>query len=906
MSPRTTARPAATNLPHVASSFVGREADVAALASRFEESSLVTIVGPGGAGKTRLALRFAEEHLGEYAARRGGGVWFCDLSEARRAGEVVATVAASLGLKLAGHDTDAAASEAVGRAIARRGRVLLVLDNFERLAATAPESVGRWLRAAPSARFLVTSRVPLELPGEQRWSLAALPRDEAVELFARRARAVQPSFDPSSDARLAGEIVDAIDRMPLAIELAASRLAVLSAAQLRARLAQSRALLAAGRDDGRHGSMRRTVLDSVELLEPPHRRLFALCAALRNGFTLDAAEAVLGDVAMPRAAVLDGLETLARHSLLRVGADAGDPVARYALFETIRDVADELAAAEPERGEVLRRHASHYAASCERLRREAAARGTADLAALARELENLLHAHATAIALAADDRTEARAREAVAIALGVEPLLSARGLSRLRVRLFDEALASLDATGSPDAPTRAEVLLARGLAHREMGNAAPARADFERALELARPTGNARLIALALMRLGGISDTAGDTHSAQARFADALALLREAPADGARVLDEAEAYVRLGHAHRREGALAPARASIAAAAERYRRLDHDEGLAWAMYELGVVEMFAGAHATAFAHFDEGLRVAQRGGVRVMTGALMTARGGLLQDLGRLDEALAHHAEAAGVFREVGSRFRETSALYYLATTHLERGVPAEAEAVLLRARDLLEGTGAPRYEALINGARACALAALGLPEAAERAMADAEAACAHVRDEPALACNVKIHRLALELRARGWADAERAMAEAEALAREHSNDDSRFAHRALLQAARGTRREPAALVVGAGGSSFTLPDAGAPVALPERSPMRRILEHLARRRIDAPGEVVSVEEVIRVAWPAERIGAAAALNRAYVALATLRKLGLRALLVHGGGGYALSQAVVVRIENKRD
>jgi hypothetical protein len=325
-----------------------------------------------------------------------------------------------------------------------------------------------------------------------------------------------------------------------------------------------------------------------------------------------------------------------------------------------------------------------------------------------------------------------------------------------------------------------------------------------------------------------------------------------------------------------------------------------------MYELAVVEMFAGAHATAFSRFDEGLRVAARGGVVVMTGALTTARACLLQDLGRLDEALAHHAEAARVFREAGSRFREASALYYLATTYLERGDPAEALAVLARARERLEGVGAPRYEALIAGCRACALAALGLPEAAARAMSDAEAAAARVRNEAALSCNVRIHRLALELRARGWADAGRALEDAAALARAHPNDDSRFALRALRAVAQGTRRDPEALVVGAGGRSFALPGGRGPVALPERSPMRRILEHLARRRIDAPGEVVSVEEVIRVAWPGEKIGAAAALNRAYVALATLRKLGLRSVLVQAGGGYALSQAVVVRLEDKRD
>ena len=170
-----------------------------------------------------------------------------------------------------------------------------------------------------------------------------------------------------------------------------------------------------------------------------------------------------------------------------------------------------------------------------------------------------------------------------------------------------------------------------------------------------------------------------------------------------------------------------------------------------------------------------------------------------------------------------------------------------------------------------------------------------------VRDEPALACNVRIHRLAFDVR-RKTLDASPAVAEAEALVRTHPNDDSRFALRILQAIARGARTDLAALVVGPGGGSFTLPGARDAVRIPERSPMRRILVHLARKRIDAPGEGSRIEEIIEVAWPGERIVVAAALNRAYVAIANLRKLGLKGVLVNAGGGYALSQGVVVRID----
>jgi tetratricopeptide (TPR) repeat protein len=447
------------------------------------------------------------------------------------------------------------------------------------------------------------------------------------------------------------------------------------------------------------------------------------------------------------------------------------------------------------------------------------------------------------------------------------------------------------------------VLLARGNARRELGDTALARADFELGLAAATRAEEPGLAAIALTRLGDASDRSGDTRSARLRFDEALALLADAPDDAARTRREAEVYLRLGHAHRREGQLVVARDSVRRAAERYRVLAEDEGLAAAMYELAVVEMFAGAHEEAFARFDEGLDVARRSDVRVVFGALKTARGCLLQDLGRLDEALEHHAEAARVFGEAGSRYREGSATYYLATTYLERGDAREAESMLRRARACLEGTGATRYVALLAGCLASARGAQGDLEGAARSIAEAEQAAELVRNEPALTTNVAIHRLALELRKGSTARVELAIAEAAALVEANPSDDARFALRVLKAGTDGERPGHEALLVFAGGSGFRAPG-GARADLPERSPLRRILLHFAQRRIDAPGEVVTLEEIVRAGWPAEKIGTDAALNRAYVALASLRKLGLRGFLLHGGGGYALSQAVVVRLDDK--
>ena len=426
---------------------------------------------------------------------------------------------------------------------------------------------------------------------------------------------------------------------------------------------------------------------------------------------------------------------------------------------------------------------------------------------------------------------------------------------------------------------------------------------FDLALAAATRAGEPGLAAVALTRLGDAADLSGDTAAARLRFDDALALLVDAPADAARTRREAEVYLRLGHAYRREGELVAARESIGRAAERYRVLGEDEGLASAMYELAVVEMFAGAHDEAFARFDEGLDVARRSEARVVFGALKTARGCLLQDLGRLDDALEHHAEAARVFAEAGSRYREGSATYYLATTYLERGDAREAESMLRRARVCFEGTGATRYVALVAGCQASALAAHGDLEGAARSIAEAEQAAELVRNEPALSANVAIHRLALELRKGATTSVEAAITTASALVDTNPTDDTRFALRVLKAGTGGERPGREALLVFAGGGGFRAPR-GDEVVLPERSPLRRILLHFARRRIDAPGEVVTLDEIVAAGWPDEKIGTDAALNRAYVALTSLRKMGLRGLLVHGGGGYALSQAVAVRLEDK--
>jgi predicted ATPase len=908
-----------TNVRDAPSSFVGRATDIAELSERFDRGArLVTVTGPGGMGKTRLAVRFAQARLQAYCAHGGGGVWFCDLTEARTLTGMAAVIAGVLRARLPDSVTDATAAADLGPVIARRGRTLLVLDNFEHLVSVGGAALDLWLTAAPRAHLLVTSRLALGRPGEQLWPLQPLPDEDAVDLFLRRTEQVRPDLRPSdADVALVSAIVRSLEGMPLAIELAASRMAILSPAQLHARLDRPLDLLAdRGPGAGRHTSVRRTVLDSVRLLRPADRDAFAACAVFRSGFTLEAGEAVVG-----RPEAMDSIEALTRHSLLRV-LPAGGPGGelRFSFFDTVREVASELLADSPERDDVATRHAAFFAGLARDLGPTAAIRsGGPEALRMERETMNLLAAHAHTIALAGRTSDEAAAHQAVAIAVGLDPLLSARGLSRLRLRLLDEALgAATTARADPRRPEIVEACLARGLALRELGAMDGAREALEEGLRRAARAHLPALEAVAHARIGEIIEIAGGTAEAHVRFERALGILASSPDDAARASREADILLRDGHAHRREGALDRAEAAVAEAVVRYRRLNHDEGLAAAMYEAAVVAMFQGRSDVALERFDEGLRVARGADVRAVAGALVTARGGLLQEMGRVDEALAHHAEAARVFRELGSRYRETSALYYQATAYLERGDARDAERVLAQASERVRGLGSPRYEALIEGCRALVFGRHGDLAAAEQAMQRARAAASACATEGALAATVAVHAMTLEVCRSAEPDSNEAPharkrtepgsneAPARVLVEAHPSDDSRFALRMLTAALHPPRaRTSPALAVWRGARAFQPPSAPEKVELVRRAPLRRILELLVDRRLDAPGEAVAVEDIVSAGWPGERIQVQAALNRAYVALTTLRKLGLRDVLVTGTGGYWLHPAIPLeRVEDE--
>ncbi|HKY47975.1 MAG TPA: adenylate/guanylate cyclase domain-containing protein [Acidimicrobiia bacterium] len=350
------------NLPVEMTSFVGR-GEMAGVLSQLETARIVTLTGPGGTGKTRLSLQVAAELTGQFA----DGVWFVPLAAIREPDLVTSAVATTLGLQPSADDPDARLADYL-----RTKHLLLVLDNFEQVIDGAPK-ISRWLQGAPGLRVLVTSRGPLRISGEREFPVPplALPsehelltpetlmRFEAVALFVDRARGARPDF--TLDARTApvvAEIVAKLDGLPLAIELAAARIRLLSLEGIRDRLGSRLGLLTGGARDlpERQRTLRSAIEWSYDLLDEEHRRLFARLGVFVGGFAIERA----GDVCGPGLGIdiLDGISALGDQGLLR-RIESVDQ-SRFLMLETIREFAVECLAAGGEDVEVRGRHARVY------------------------------------------------------------------------------------------------------------------------------------------------------------------------------------------------------------------------------------------------------------------------------------------------------------------------------------------------------------------------------------------------------------------------------------------------------------------------------------------------------------------------------------------------------------------
>jgi len=659
-------------------SFVGRAGPVRAVAALLGRNRLVTVTGPGGTGKTRLAAEVARQMSGRYA----DGAWLVELAPVAGPAQVAPVAAAALGVR---EQPGVPAAEAVAQVLARQ-QLLLVLDNCEHVIGAAAELCARLLAGADDVRILATSREPLAVAGEARYRLAplALPdpddlaeaaRAEAVALFTDRARSADAQFALTGETTpTVARLVARLDGLPLAIELAAARVEALGVAQLLDRIEDRFALLTAGDRlaADRHRSLAATVEWSYQLLDEHERRVFRMVSVFPGPFTLEAAEAIAGPGAGPLVLHLVDCSLL---SPPRAGPDGRS---RYVMLETLRAFGAGLSTGAGEQDEAEAALAG-YALQAARQAAAGLQSGDGELAA-ARWLDAedatmrqalgwaVEHDPALALRLAgalgwwwvlrgrlageyplvcqAADRAEAGSGRwcAAQIWLG----FAAQVLADLAASLAHFTAVRDAVAGRPPSPALTAALACRATILRLMGRTAEAAGDARRSLALARQIGDPAGELLALAELSFQADYAGD-HDEAVRLARQAGQIAAGIPGG---LARRCSYV-LTSVLADAGNLAEAARAGAAGLARAR----DAGDLWNQASLLPrivdLDLRAGRTGDAAAHLREGLHLAVRTGswFELLTG--ISQCGDLCAATGRIAEALTLWGACAAVDRHEG-------------------------------------------------------------------------------------------------------------------------------------------------------------------------------------------------------------------------------------------------------------
>jgi predicted ATPase/predicted Ser/Thr protein kinase len=640
------------NLPRPLTSFVGREKEVADCVRLLRDNRLLTLIGAGGCGKTRLALRLAERLL----QSRPGGAWFVDLSPLADPERIPHAVAAAIGVREVPGRTS---EQSLCDALASR-RALLVLDNCEHVLGACAGLAAALLASCPELALLATSREGLGVAGEQVYAVPTLsvpPADvepgaaqvapfEAVALFVERAALVQPGF-ALTDARApaVAEICRRLDGIPLAIELAAARSRVLGVEEIRARLDDRFRLLTGGSRTAlpRHQTLRATLQWSYDHLEPGERRLFRSLAVFAGGWALEAAAEVCGAGADAFFEVLDLMARLVDKSLVVVEHPSAGP-ARYRLLETMRQYALEKLDEEGEGAALRARHLEHFLAVAEAA--EPRLWGKDQAAWLARlEVE---HENMNA-ALAWCERAEDGAEKAVRLAGSLWRFWTIHGHYRLGRLALAAALRHADA--GAQSPARARALYGAGYLALWQGEGAAARPLFEDSRRISRAQGDRQGEARALSGLGLAAKDRGDARAARTFYEESLAL--------------------------------------------YRAVDDKRGIAAVLNNLGAIAWAEADFAAAGPLYEEACRFAREAGDADLMVVTLTGVGWVSLTLGDLEVARARLAECVRLVRELGAKLRGAYALEAAAALAKTRGEAGRAARLYGAAEALRESLGAP-------------------------------------------------------------------------------------------------------------------------------------------------------------------------------------------------------------------
>lgn len=921
-----------TKRPLRRSSFIGRQADLAALGGALVHEALVTILGPPGIGKTRLAERYFDE-------RHGATAWICDLTDSASVDDVCSVVSRALDIPLS-RDGGAASVEQLGAALAGRGPVLLVLDNFESVIAHATATVGQWLQQAPEARFLVTSRERLRLVDEAVFDLGSLAVPEgdhdvgafeAVQLFVARTQTIQRSYALThEESPLVAELVRVLDGNALAIELAAARMRVLTTAELLESLPRNLDVFANNpyATSRRHLTLRDAVAWSWSGLKPWEQAALAQCSVFWGGFDVAAAQGIVDLSSFPDAPPpMDVIQALYDKSLLfRYEHSEQSQRARFRLYVGVREFAAEKLGEVGGVGAAEARHTQYFLTKG-RIWGEAvdSPEAAVHLGRLAAEMENLLAVHRRALSRQHSVETATEAMEAT---LALERVLFLRGPYPILLALLNGVLDGPHAS-EVAAPLLAAVLNARGKVHRESGRASMAQADLERALALAEAASEASLV-------GDICVTLIRTHNDCGRVAEAEAYFARAIATGDRRV-RGRACARLARLRWPQGRSGEALVLV----EEAMRLHLEAGdLIWAAERTGSL----GFMKAEVGHLEDGCTDVERACTRLtalglrQAWAIQCANWGVLEHArGRCDVAAPLYDRALLACREIGTPWHESWVSVYRGLLDDAMGRPGDARIRIEKALLALIGTGDVE-EALGLAALAALDASEGRVDAARARFDSAELGTYHWAQVPAIFWVMRGHLdLALARAALAAGDA-RAATEHEASARRRawfapdapesgSSDeadsaaqawlgvDVRIAQNSLQVALKQHRREsgpaarawprtdggdpgPSALAVPLIGNWLQL-SGGARVTAPQK--LCRVLYSLAIHQQRAPGVPLSIEDLIERIWPGEKMHPEAGAKRVYTAIWHLRRLGLKDAILRVEGGYLLDPAMQIKL-----
>lgn len=935
-----------TNFKPIATSFLGRERDVGRLqASLRTGRQLTTILGPFGAGKTRLARVVTSSIADEFVS----GVWFCDLTETSTRGDVVESVARALDVPLLqGENSEVT----LAAALEARGQILLILDNLEQVVDAGRDLIAGWCEKAPGCQFVVTSRIKLNLANEFVYPLEPLEAAVAARLFVERARRAAPNFEiAQDDEHVVHELVKRLDGLPLAIELAAGRATVLPPAELVDRLDRRFELIRSKRPDltPRQATLEGAIAWSWDLLDDHERATLAQCSVFASGFSLEAAERVIEVDAL----TIDSIDELQMNSLVRIEPSPSNSASgRFHLYESVRRFAAERLVEMGLVSETMHRLGDYLIE-----------RGSIHLEGLdsrdcARHLAWLEDEYHTLESLVRHEAVEPKI--AVSAVLILHPLLQRRGPYDKHTQLLDKAL---EFTEQIEDELRIRLWVARAELHLSRGEWPAAQTLLDEAITLA-PQRSKACIEAGISRarcerlmgdLSGAIETAqaarqiceeenfkrlgslalgnlilartADAGSIEAEDFEALEHARRLASKAGDLRVEAFVSNTLGtfHAnvgHHEEARWAYAHVREVATTLKDRRL---EGIATS--NLGLIDHMQGDVESAELLFRHGLELARTLGNRREAAIMMGNLGAVLTDRAEWDDAMELLTRGLRTTRELDDERAGAVILGTLGAAHHARGNLARADELYEEASTLHARNAAESHLLQIVLFRAILALEKGQKAEAERFLerilewpGPARTLWSDLAKVLQQVASGVVSDASVELTTQGLRPLRVAAQAARHLNRSsgmksfveklHSPQDGvapverwigiRLVAR-LLDSDQAFEPEALKLAIDSNFYWFELA-AQERVDIRRRGPARLLLEAFVRNHAEEPGEPLDLDALFQAGWPDEKISLDAANKRVYAAIGTLRRLGFSDVLLTVDEGYLLDPSLDIELK----